>query len=194
MGKVVLGFVLGCFLFLLAHAEPRVLPAPPEQDFKTCEEMILYRLNFYSELYVKWRMPYKWGGSSPATSFDCSGFVYDVCKRSGLPVKRTTSYRMWLDKGSWPGERVFVKFNAHDEAVFPDLVFFTFSSARKFGHVGLVVINATDKNGRRSILFREASSSQKVLKETEMRDGDYRWIRVEGILILDLTPGFVCGG
>lgn len=35
--------------------------------------------------------PYVWGGSSPATSFDCSGFVCWVVNHSGWDVGRTTA-------------------------------------------------------------------------------------------------------
>ena len=34
------------------------------------------------------RQPYVWGGSSPATSFDCSGFVSWVINHSGWDVGR----------------------------------------------------------------------------------------------------------
>ena len=35
--------------------------------------------------------PYVWGGSSPSTSFDCSGFVCWVLNHSGWNVGRTTA-------------------------------------------------------------------------------------------------------
>lgn len=35
--------------------------------------------------------PYVWGGSTPATSFDCSGFVCWVVNHSGWSVGRTTA-------------------------------------------------------------------------------------------------------
>ena len=36
-------------------------------------------------------MPYVWGGSSPATSFDCSGFISWVLNHSGWNVGRMTA-------------------------------------------------------------------------------------------------------
>ena len=35
--------------------------------------------------------PYVWGGSTPSTSFDCSGFVCWVVNHSGWSVSRTTA-------------------------------------------------------------------------------------------------------
>lgn len=187
------GIMLGLALFLVAHASvPSKLPEPPKKESRTCEENILYRLDFYSKMLVELRVPYIWGGYWGKLGVDCSGYMYWICHMAGLPVKRTTSYRMWLDKGSWPGERVFVKFNELERAQFPNVAFFTYDVKRPFGHTVLVVMNALDKQGRRTILFREASSSAKIVKDTEMKQGDYRWVRVEGFIVLDLTPGFDC--
>jgi hypothetical protein len=195
MNRALLGIILGLSIFLVANASqpPTYVVEPPKKEFKTCEERILYRLDFYSKLLVEYHVPYVWGGFWGLLGVDCSGYMYWICHMAGLPVKRTTSYRMWLDKGSWPGERVFVKLDELDRAQFPNLVFFTYSAKRPKGHTALVVLNAIDNKGRRTVLFREASSSRKIVKDTEMKKGDYRWVRVEGFLILDLTPGFNCG-
>jgi hypothetical protein len=195
MKKALLGVMLGLSIFLVAHASQipsDPIPNPAKIQFKTCEERILYRLNFYSELLVKYKVQYVWGGFWGLLGIDCSGGIYWICHMAGLPVHRTTSLQMWLNHGSWPGERVLVKAGASDRAEFPNIGFFTFSPKRPKGHVMLVILNATDKNGNRKILFREASSSQKIFKETEMKTGDYRFVRFEGIIVLDLTPGFKC--
>jgi len=195
MKKALLGVMLGLSIFLVAHASQipnDPIPNPAQIQFKTCEERILYRLNFYSELLVKYKIQYVWGGFWGILGVDCSGYMYWICHMAGLPVKRETSLRMWLDKGAWPGERVLVKFDAHDRAQFPDLLFWTYDPKRPKGHVALVIMNAEDKNGHRTVLFREASFSKKIVKETEMKQGDYRWVRLEGVLVLDLTPGFKC--
>jgi len=187
------GVMLGLALYLVAHASvPTKVPEPPKKEFKSCEERILYRLNFYSEMLVRLQVPYVWGGYWGPLTGDCSGQTYWICHMAGLPVHRTTAYKMWLNKGSWPGQRVFVKLNEQDIAQFPSLLFWTYDTKRPFGHVALTVWNATDSKGRRTILFREASFSKKIFKETEMKKGDVRWEKLVGILILDLTPGFKC--
>jgi len=186
------GIMIGLSLYLVAQASvPAKVPEPPKKEFKTCEENILYRLNFYSELLVKLSVPYIWGGYWGTLGGDCSGQTYWVCHMAGLPVHRTTAARMWLDKGLWPGERVFIKVNEQDIAKFPDLLFWSYKP-RKFGHVAFTVWNATDEKGRRTILFREASFSKMIFKETEMKEKDGRWINLVGVLVMDLTPGFKC--
>lgn len=194
MNNAVTGVLLGLSLFLVTAVEspqaPR--PTPPKIEFKTCVEHILYRLNYYSELLVRMKVPYVWGGFWGLLGVDCSGYIYWICKKAGLPVHRTTSHRMWLDRGSWPGERVLVKLDDHyDNVEFPDILFWTYGK-RPYGHTAIIVLNALDNNGNRRILFREASSSKKFVKETLMSKGDYRWIRLEGFIVLDLTPGFDC--
>jgi cell wall-associated NlpC family hydrolase len=36
-------------------------------------------------------IPYQWGGESPSTGFDCSGFTYYVFSRVGVSLPRTVS-------------------------------------------------------------------------------------------------------
>lgn len=197
MRKALLGIMLGLSIFLVAHASQvpsDPIPNPAKKEFKTCEERILYRLNFYSDLLTRLKSPYIWGGFWGTWGGDCSGQIRAICHYAGLPYPRVTSLQMWLNKGAWPGKRVFVKLDEHDIAKFPDLLFWTYDAKRPYGHVAMTVWNATDDKGRRTILFREASFSKKYFKETEMKDKDGRWVKLVGILILDLSPGFECGG
>ena len=76
-------------------------------------------------------MPYVWGGSSPSTSFDCSGFVCWVLNQTGWNVGRTTAQGL---------------FNLSTPVREPrpgDLVFFegTYSSYETVTHVGIYVGN-----------------------------------------------------
>lgn len=78
--------------------------------------------------------PYVWGGSSPSTSFDCSGFVCWSYTQSGVyNLPRTTAQNIY-------NQCVSV---ALDEAKAGDLVFFTktYESANPVTHVGIFVGN-----------------------------------------------------
>jgi len=76
--------------------------------------------------------PYVWGGSSPSTGFDCSGFVCWSFKASGTyPLERTTAQGIYNKCATvTPGEEQ------------PgDIIFFTgtYSSGNPVTHVGIVV-------------------------------------------------------
>ena len=57
--------------------------------------------------------PYVWGGSSPATSFDCSGFVSWVINHSGWNVGRLGAQGLYnictRTSSPRPGDLVFFK-------------------------------------------------------------------------------------
>jgi peptidoglycan DL-endopeptidase CwlO len=64
---------------------------------------------------------YRWGGATPGSGFDCSGLVYWVYHRLGVPVPRVT-YAQW-----WAGHHIR-RWNLRPG----DLVFF-----HRLGHVGI---------------------------------------------------------
>ena len=74
--------------------------------------------------------PYVWGGSSPETGFDCSGYVCWVLNQSGWDVGRTTANGLWQQA---------TKVSEH-EAKPGDLVFFqgTYDTPGA-SHVGIYV-------------------------------------------------------
>lgn len=74
--------------------------------------------------------PYAWGGASPATGFDCSGFVYFVFKTMGTTVPRDYWGMMSL------GTPV-----ARDQLLPGDLVFFVNTYTTGLSHVGIYVGN-----------------------------------------------------
>ena len=79
-------------------------------------------------------MPYVWGGSSPSTSFDCSGFVCWVLNKSGaMSIERTTA------TGIYNRCTVIPK----SEAKPGDLIFFTgtYNSPGPISHIGIYVGN-----------------------------------------------------
>ncbi len=76
--------------------------------------------------------PYVWGGSSPSTSFDCSGFVCWVINNSGIGnIPRTTATGIYNQTTRIP----------KSEAKAGDLIFFegTYDSAGAVSHIGIYV-------------------------------------------------------
>ena len=76
--------------------------------------------------------PYVWGGSTPETGFDCSGYVCWVYNQNGYDVGRTTANGLW-NKSQHISEA---------EAKLGDLVFFegTYDTPGK-SHVGIYLGN-----------------------------------------------------
>ena len=69
--------------------EPTYYEIPPEAlKDETFAAMIAE-----AEKYVGY--PYVWGGSSPSTSFDCSGFISWVINHSGWNVGRQTAQGLY---------------------------------------------------------------------------------------------------
>ncbi len=73
-------------------------------------------------------LPYRYGGSSPSTGFDCSGFVYYLYRSAGFSVNRTASTQ-W-----YHGIEV-----SKDELQPGDLVFFSNNYSSSIEHVGIYV-------------------------------------------------------
>lgn len=78
-------------------------------------------------------MPYVYGGSSPETSFDCSGFVYYVYNQCGYHVPRYTAQGFYDVSIKIPEE----------EAQPGDLVFFehTYDFPERITHIGIYIGN-----------------------------------------------------
>ena len=75
--------------------------------------------------------PYQWGGSTPETSFDCSGFVCWVYTHSGVHnLPRTTAQQIYNQCTPVP----------KDDVKPGDLVFFTgtYQSSNPVTHIGIV--------------------------------------------------------
>ena len=77
--------------------------------------------------------PYVWGGSSPSTSFDCSGFVCWVLNHSGWSVGRTTAQGLYN----------YCTPVSPADAKPGDLIFFqgTYASSDTVTHIGIYVGN-----------------------------------------------------
>lgn len=73
-------------------------------------------------------IPYKYGGASPSTGFDCSGFVYYVLKQLGYSPYRTTSSQYTMGT-----------YVAKSDLQPGDLVFFQGTYKSGISHVGIYV-------------------------------------------------------
>jgi cell wall-associated NlpC family hydrolase len=71
-------------------------------------------------------IPYKWGGQSPQSGFDCSGFTRVVYRLNGLDLPRS-SRQQW-EVGRYVKRSRLLK---------GDLVFFATSGGRRVSHVGI---------------------------------------------------------
>ena len=83
-----------------------------------------------AEKYIGY--PFVWGGSNPATSFDCSGYVVWVLNESGVyDMSRTTATGIYSKTIPIP----------KSEAKAGDMIFFegTYQSVGAVSHVGIYV-------------------------------------------------------
>ena len=71
-------------------------------------------------------IPYKWGGESPQTGFDCSGFTMVVYQLNGLDLPRSSSQQ-------WSAGRPIKR----SQLLKGDLVFFATFGRQKVSHVGI---------------------------------------------------------
>jgi cell wall-associated NlpC family hydrolase len=73
-------------------------------------------------------VPYQWGGDSPATGFDCSGYTMVVYRLNGFDLPRS-SRQQW--KTGSPVKR--------SQLLKGDLVFFATSGGNRVSHVGIYI-------------------------------------------------------
>jgi hypothetical protein len=71
-------------------------------------------------------VPYRWGGTSPTSGFDCSGFSMTVYQLNGLNMPRSS-------QAQW---EVGMSID-HDQLLRGDLVFFTTRGKGEVSHVGI---------------------------------------------------------
>jgi len=75
-------------------------------------------------------VPYRWGGESPRTGFDCSGLTMVVYRLNGLDLPRSSGQQWQAGKPIKRGQLAK-----------GDLVFFATSGGRKVSHVGIYAGN-----------------------------------------------------
>jgi len=105
-------------------ASPRVIPTVPAPDpnIPLGQQLVDFALEFVGYKYV-------YGGASPDTGFDCSGFVTYIYKSFGYSVTRTAS-------GQYRDNGVHI---ARKELAPGDLVFFSNNGLKSVTHVGIYI-------------------------------------------------------
>jgi len=135
-----------------------------KNDVRTSEGSAASYLTSYAKSLLG--TPYKYGGNSPDTGFDCSGFVDHVFSHTlGIKLPRST------DKISLVGHKI-----SKNELRLGDLVFFN-TLKRKYSHVGIYL------GGDR---FIHAPSSGGSVRTEDMRD-DYWKIHYDGARRINLS-------
>jgi len=124
------------FLFLIlltfscsAHKEIPYQEEPPPQarsDFKN--ELSNKRKTIVQQAIKSVGVPYKWGGRSPKTGFDCSGLIAYTHQKANITMPRTA--QEIFNKGKIVSKK-------HIQAA--DLVFFKSPKATSVFHVGIYV-------------------------------------------------------
>lgn len=91
------------------------------------------------EIVKNSKTAYIWGGvggvKDGVIGLDCSGLIFYLYKKSGIPVKRSTAFRMRYGMDGWAGRDVSL-----DDVDAHDLPFWTWKGSEKtrpFGHVGI---------------------------------------------------------
>ncbi len=97
------------------QAEPS-RPAPPKKSVSKPSSRGA-RAAAVAQRYLG--IPYRWGGESPETGFDCSGFVMYVFSRVGVSLPRVVSAQFRVGEpvrrgGLRPGDIVFFDGLGHD--------------------------------------------------------------------------------
>jgi peptidoglycan hydrolase-like protein with peptidoglycan-binding domain len=111
----------------------------------------IIKRNLLQDTYSYIGTPYVWGGSNPLTGFDCSGFVYFMFSKFGIPQVRSTSAILFSQGISinkpmlQPG----------------DLVFFKNSSTGMIDHVGFYLGNGSfiSATGSKGICLQQLDNS-----------------------------------
>lgn len=118
-----LRLALGRSEYSPAFLVPPAAEAESAAPQPTAEELLGQEIAEYASGYIGWT--YKYGGKSPETGFDCSGFVYYVYEHFGYRLERVAN-----DQAA-QGVEV-----AHEDIMPGDLLAF-YTSGKYVGHIGI---------------------------------------------------------
>ncbi|MFQ6484039.1 peptidoglycan-binding protein [Brachybacterium epidermidis] len=123
------------------YSNVRISDAPPSRDSGRAPVASVGSFNgqaIVDAARAQKGVRYTWGGSSPASGFDCSGLVHHAYNQAGINLPRKTA------KGYTFGGRII----SQAEAQPGDLVAFT---SNNYGHIGIYVGNGRiiDASGSR---------------------------------------------
>ncbi|MHB8247805.1 MAG: C40 family peptidase [Acidithiobacillus sp.] len=104
----------------IAPAAHRGAPHPAGQEASTLDTVLVNAIAQIGK-------PYRWGGESPQTGFDCSGLIQYVVTQAGVPVPRS-SYAQATALPAVSPKRIRPG----------DLVFFN-TTGQPFSHVGIYI-------------------------------------------------------
>jgi cell wall-associated NlpC family hydrolase len=129
--------------------DPRLAGSEPTAKMSTDARMSIVQ---YASQYVG--TPYRYGGTSPKSGFDCSGFTCHVLSNFDLSLPHTSRGQSTLGRAK--------KFN---DAQPGDLLFF--GKGKHIQHVAIVV-----QNNRKELLMVHSSTSRGVIIEN-VKQSDY---------------------
>lgn len=106
--------------YFLVGPQDFALYAYPQGDIEQLREAIVNTAKRYVGV------PYRWGGESPRSGFDCSGLTMVVYRLNGLDLPRSS-------RQQWQAGRPVKR----SQMVKGDLVFFATAGGRRVSHVGI---------------------------------------------------------
>lgn len=115
-----IGYVYAKYVHILEKSDPAKAGEPVEAS----ELMAAIIATAEDNLGIR----YCYGGTSPSTGFDCSGFVYYCFSQNGISLERTAS-----------GQYTMGAYVDKSELIPGDLVFFVSPGTWSIGHVGIYI-------------------------------------------------------
>jgi cell wall-associated NlpC family hydrolase len=154
-------------LFLIVGLLSACAPLPQQSQNASVHSQQNYhdprRLSINHIAHQQLGVRYKWGGTSPKTGFDCSGYTQYVYEKSGIKIPRTAAQQRDAS------QRI-----SHAQLQVGDLIFF--KTGARSNHVGIYI-----GNGK----FIQAGSGNGRVK-IERLDNPYwkkRWVKYGSYLL-----------